>query len=73
MVASWGFALYLDHVTDLGAVYGSFGGILVLLLWVWISCCALLAGALVDRLRAEAPPGTPRGRGEPLRPRWSQI
>jgi membrane protein len=53
MLASWGFSVYLDHVQDLGAVYGSFGGILVLLLWLWISCFALLAGALVDRLRAE--------------------
>ncbi len=54
MVASWGFAGYLDHVKDLGAVYGSFGGILGLLLWLWISCFALLAGAVVDRLRAES-------------------
>jgi membrane protein len=56
MVASWGFAVYLDNVQDLGAVYGSFGGILVLLLWLWISCFALLFGALVDRLRAEGAP-----------------
>ena len=53
-VANWGFSFYLDHAGDLGAVYGAFGGILVLLLWLWISCFALLGGALVDRLRAEA-------------------
>jgi membrane protein len=57
MVASWGFSLYLNHVGDFGAVYGAFGGILVLLLWLWISCFALLGGALVDRLRAEASHG----------------
>jgi membrane protein len=61
MLANWGFSLYLDHVQDFGAVYGAFGGILVLLLWLWISCFALLGGALVDRLRAEA-------HGEPLTP-----
>jgi membrane protein len=54
ILASWGFSAYLKHVHDLGAVYGAFGGILVLLLWLWISCFALLGGALVDRLRAEA-------------------
>ena len=56
-VANWGFSFYLDHAGDLGAVYGAFGGILVLLLWLWISCFALLGGALVDRLRAEAAHG----------------
>jgi len=53
-LANWGFSVYLDHAGDFGAVYGAFGGILILLLWLWISCFALLGGALVDRLRAEA-------------------
>lgn len=53
MLASTGFSLYLNHVGDFGAVYGAFGGILILLLWLWISCFALLGGAVVDRLRAE--------------------
>jgi membrane protein len=57
MVASWGFSAYLNHAGDFGAVYGAFGGILILLLWLWISCFALLGGALVDRLRAEARDG----------------
>jgi membrane protein len=57
ILASWGFSAYLKHVQDLGAVYGAFGGILVLLLWLWISCFALLGGALVDRLRAKAGQG----------------
>jgi membrane protein len=54
LLASWGFSAYLLHVQDLGAVWGAFGGILVLLLWLWISCFALLGGALIDRLRAGA-------------------
>lgn len=57
ILASWGFSAYLQHVQDFGAVYGAFGGILVLLLWLWVSCFALLGGALVDRLRAEADQG----------------
>ena len=52
-VANWGFSVYLDHAQEFGAVYGAFGGILVLLAWLWISCFALLGGALIDRLRAE--------------------
>jgi membrane protein len=50
MLASWGFSFYVEHVQDLGALYGAFGALLVLLLWLWISCFALLVGAVVDRL-----------------------
>ena len=57
MIACWGFSLYLDHAQGFGAVYGAFGGILVLLLWLWISCFALLGGALIDRVRAESARG----------------
>jgi membrane protein len=53
MLATWGFSAYLDHVKDLGAVYGTLGGLLVFLLWLWLSCFAMLGGALVDRLRAD--------------------
>jgi membrane protein len=53
MLASWGFSAYLEHVKDFGALYGTFGGVLVLLLWLWMSCFALLVGAVVDRLHAE--------------------
>jgi membrane protein len=59
-VANWGFSVYLDHFRDFGAVSGAFGGILVLLLWLWISCFALLGGALIDRLRAEGREEAPR-------------
>jgi uncharacterized BrkB/YihY/UPF0761 family membrane protein len=43
----------VDHGKDFGALYGAFAGILVLLLWLWTSACALLVGAVIDRLLAE--------------------
>jgi membrane protein len=52
LLASWGLSFYVDHVQDLGALYGAFGGVVVLLLWLWFSCFALLVGAVVDRVRA---------------------
>jgi membrane protein len=53
MLATWGLSAYLDHFKDFGALYGAFAGILVLLLWLWMSACALLVGAVIDRLLAD--------------------
>jgi membrane protein len=55
LLATWGFSVYLDHFKDFGALYGTFAGILVLLLWLWASASALLVGAVIDRLLAETP------------------
>jgi membrane protein len=57
LLATWGLSLYIDHVKDFGAIYGAFGGIVVLLLWLWMSFLALLVGAAIDRLRAETARG----------------
>jgi membrane protein len=52
LLATWGLSLYVDHVKDFGAFYGAFGGIVVLLVWLWMSFLALLVGAVVDRVRS---------------------
>jgi membrane protein len=51
--ATWGLSLYIEHVKDFGAFYGAFAGMVVLLLWLWMSFLALLVGAVIDRLRAD--------------------
>jgi membrane protein len=47
-LASVGFAFYASNFASYNATYGSIGGIIVFLLWVWISNLALLFGAELD-------------------------
>ncbi|NYE43710.1 YihY/virulence factor BrkB family protein [Streptomyces fulvorobeus] len=45
LVASGGFALYVSHVGTYNRLYGSLAGIIVFLVWLWLSNLALLTGA----------------------------
>lgn len=47
-LASAGFAFYVSRLADYDRVYGSFAGVVILLLWLWIGNMALLVGALLD-------------------------
>ena len=55
LVASWGFSLYVRHFPTSQAIYGALGGVVVLLLWMWISSMALLLGAVVNTVLARDP------------------
>ncbi len=48
VLASWGFSVYVSHFGSYEATYGSLGGIIVMLLWMWISSVVLLVGAEVN-------------------------
>lgn len=48
VVASWGFSRYVSSFGSYDKTYGSLGGVIVLLLWMWISSLVLLAGAEVN-------------------------
>ena len=48
VVASAGFAFYAANFASYNETYGSIGGVIVFLLWVWISNIALLFGAELD-------------------------
>jgi membrane protein len=48
VVASVGFAFYAANFASYNETYGSIGGVIVFLLWVWISNIALLFGAELD-------------------------
>jgi len=43
--ASFGFSEYVSKVADVGAIYGTFAGAIVLVAWLWITHIALLLGA----------------------------
>ncbi|MGI8844752.1 MAG: YihY/virulence factor BrkB family protein [Thermoleophilaceae bacterium] len=45
LLASLGFATYISKVADVGAIYGTFAGPIVLVAWMWLTNVALLFGA----------------------------
>lgn len=48
LAASQGFSWYVQNFADYEASYGTLGGVIVLLLWMWISSQMVLLGALVN-------------------------
>lgn len=50
VLASWGFSLYVKNFGKYDATYGSLGGVIVLLLWMWLSAVVLLLGAEINAL-----------------------
>lgn len=50
LLASLGFSLYVSNFGNYDATYGSLGGVIVLLLWMWISSQVLLLGAEINAL-----------------------
>jgi membrane protein len=45
LLASWGFSTYISSVADVGAIYGTFAGAIVLVAWMWLTNVSLLFGA----------------------------
>ena len=56
IIASAGFTLYVANFGEYNATYGSIGGVLVFLLWLWLTNIAILLGAEfnaeIERARA---------------------
>jgi membrane protein len=45
LLASFGLSAYVSRVVDVGAVYGTFAGAILLVAWLWLTNVALLLGA----------------------------
>jgi hypothetical protein len=63
LLISLGFKFYVAHFTTYNATYGAIGGVIVLMLWFYVSSLAVLVGA---ELNAEIEHASPYGkeRGE---------
>ncbi|WP_338748721.1 YihY/virulence factor BrkB family protein [Janibacter alittae] len=48
ILVSIAFGIYIATVASYGSTYGSFAGVIIFLLWLWITNLALLFGAEVD-------------------------
>ncbi len=48
VLASVGLGIYVANFSNYGATYGTLAGVIIFLLWVWISNLALLFGAQLD-------------------------
>lgn len=48
IIASAGFALYVANFSSYNATYGALGGVIVFLIWLWITNIAVLLGAEVN-------------------------
>lgn len=54
LVMSSGLRLYVVYFGNYNATYGSIGGVILLMLWLYLSGVALLIGAEIDSVVAEA-------------------
>jgi membrane protein len=48
LLASYAFSAYVSNVADVGAIYGTFAGAILLVAWLWLTNVALLFGAEVN-------------------------
>lgn len=67
LVASIGFSVYVSTFGNYAKTYGVFAGIIVLLLWLWITSYAVLLGAEINaEAEEQTAADTTRGPAEPL-------
>jgi membrane protein len=66
---SYGFSQYLSHYNEVNAIYGTFAGAIILVVWVWLTNVALLFGAELNSVLTHGTASRPSvQRGAPAPP-----
>ena len=50
---SFGYSLYIQHFSSWSVLYGSFGAVMLFMVWLYMCINILLCGALINKLAAE--------------------
>jgi membrane protein len=67
VIASVAFSLYVDNFSSYGKTYGSLAGVVVLLLWLWLTNYVVLLGAEMNaEAEQQTARDTTRGAPEPM-------
>ncbi len=53
LVASGGYGFYVGELSSYNATYGAFAALVILLLWIWLTSMAFLAGCELDAVLVE--------------------
>ena len=53
ILGSIGFAIYVRSFGSYNETFGAIGGTIILLMWMWLSACIVLLGAVVSKLLEE--------------------
>jgi membrane protein len=76
LVSTWGFTQYAEHFGKYNVTYGSIGGVVVLMTWLYISGLVLIVGGEMNAVLEHASPGGKaagaRAPGEAPPPRWER-
>lgn len=50
LVATYGFRYYVQHLAQYDAMYGSLGGVMIVMFWFWINSLVLLLAAQLNKV-----------------------
>jgi membrane protein len=54
MVSSYALSIYVDRVADYNGLYGAFGGVMIVILWFYVTSFVIVLGAVLNEELEEA-------------------